>query len=130
MTEPIVVVGVGTPEVKARLETIEAPVKAALCMVAVGLGMAIVLLGFSTLHGSSAGFLIDASGVILLVNHMHDAVGDKHVGSNDFGAVDEDITVLNLDGEVCAVHGLKHHAVHEGRAVSHSAIDDWLSSQP
>lgn len=46
---PIIVVGVGTPEVNGSSEALEAPLKATDCEEAVATGVAIVMSGFSTL---------------------------------------------------------------------------------
>ena len=48
---PMEEVAVGTPEVKGRSEAEEAPLKTADWVEAVGMGVAIVMLGFRTLGG-------------------------------------------------------------------------------
>jgi len=49
---PIVMVGVGIPDVRGSLSTLEALAKATDCVDAVGLGIAVVMLGLRTLKGN------------------------------------------------------------------------------
>ena len=81
------------PLVKGTLVAEETPENATGWVVAVGLGVAVVLEGLSTLFISSASFGLPRTDD-LLVDDVHDAVGYYDVGDGDFGAVDEDFIVF------------------------------------
>lgn len=60
----------------------------------------------------------------LLVDDVHDAVGDQHVGQDDLGAVDEDGAVLDAHCHVAATDGRDPLAVGQVGAVCDRAVDD------
>ena len=59
------------------------------------------------------------------VDDVDDTVGDKDIGCDDLGAVDEDGAVDDGDGHFGALHGCDHGVVCEAGAVGHGAVNDW-----
>jgi len=60
-----------------------------------------------------------------IFNDMDSTVGHQEVGCDELGAVDEDGAVVDRDRKAHAAHGSQHGAIHEGRAISDGATDDY-----
>jgi len=120
-------VGVATPEVYGTSLAEEAPEKAADWEDAVGLGVAIVMLGFKTLSVDLAPMIGNSSKINILVNDMDDTVGHQDVGHDDLCRVDECGPVDHGDGDVPAAHGLEHGVVHQHGRVINGAVADVVS---
>ena len=75
-----------------------------------------------------------ASGRSLLVNDVDDTICNKNIWQDDHGAVDKDGAIVDGDGDIAALHGLKGGCVHEHGAVTYHSADDcrwleWLNSK-
>ena len=68
-------------------------------MVADGFGVAAVAFGLRTLERSISSLHLE-TGFIgpILVNDMNDTVGNKNVGCDNLGAINENTTVVDCDG--------------------------------
>ena len=102
-------VGAGWPEVKGTLVALE-PEKAGAPVVAEGSGRAVVASGLRMLFVLENRYMIygefSREGNVL-VDDVHDAVGDEDVGNDDFSCVDEYGAVHDGDGHVTALDGLE-----------------------
>ena len=56
---------------------------------------------------------------------MYHSWGDENIWRHHPGAVHEDTAVYYSNGEISAIQGSEHSAVHERRAVANSAVHDW-----
>lgn len=120
-------VGVATPEVKGTSVADEAPEKAAGCEVALATGVAVVMLGFRTLSKPASAdgqYSRRSRGENLLVDDVHDTVGDQDIRHDDLGGVDEHGAVDHGDGQTLAVHGFERGAVLQGGRVADGSVDD------
>lgn len=57
---------------------------------------------------------------------MNDAVSDQHIRRHNLRGVDEDVAILNVDGQVCTIDGSQHGVVLEPAAVAYSALDNMV----